>query len=192
MGGILAVLTVRHVYLPAGTPTSSWHVHGQKKCCTAFQRRPADAATAERCVTAVVWPPYLIIVIHPIYYYIIFYLCYGDFELDISYERCVGVSTEKRSGGLVPYENEMIFICPPLCPCPPLLRARFLGFVRWRPFSPCPRRRPVCAGLPLLRAVGSVLVQDSVSHRIHTRLPYTCPYKNHTHKQTMSVPLSPR
>ena len=37
-----------------------------------------------------------------------------------------GCRTEKRSGGLVPYENEMIFICPPLCPCPPLLRARFL------------------------------------------------------------------
>ena len=35
----------------------------------------------------------------------------------------------------------------------------------------------VCAGLPLLRVVGSVLVQGSVSHHIHTRLPYSRSYK---------------
>ena len=38
--------------------------------------------------------------------------------------------------------------------------------------SPCTRCR-VCAGLPLLRVVGSVLVQGSMSHHIHTRLPYS-------------------
>ena len=34
--------------------------------------------------------------------------------------------------------------------------------------------------VPLFRIVGSVLVQGSMSHHIHTRLPYTRSYKAFT------------
>ena len=47
--------------------------------------------------------------------------------------------------------------------------------------SPCPRCRPVCVGLTLLRVVGSVLVQGSMSHHILTRLPYIVLTKDRTH-----------
>ena len=46
----------------------------------------------------------------------------------------------------------------------------------------------LCVRVPLLRVVGSILVQGSVSHHIHTRLPNTHSYKT---IHTVSV-LSPR